>query len=324
MRRFNWKIDTDSGEKVASANSSFTKFLGWINAMLNPNHAWFDYDEMDNKLSSMENQITQSGATGQQIALNEMQRQNVVDQASLEVEGYKKAGLNPALMYGSGTNTAPSAPAVSGQGLNMSELMSMMMLPRQMKMLDAQIKQTDAQTEKTITETEQIEQIMEYYPELTGATISELVSRGKLNISNISRNDAETAIRKVDKLIKDKENKYADRYFKARAEYEEAKDDESRASAAASMAQALMTGFEYEYARKHNAKLSSSSILAIASAVLTGLGDVADSVKQAIADVLGTDVSEYDGHDINHTAFKAFGDFGRFLAQQGRNNGGSR
>lgn len=266
--------------------------------------------------------FTGSGLTQRDIDLNAMNMQNVEDTAAAQVRGYEKAGVNAALMYGNGaSNSAPQASA-SGSVGNMSELMQILLLPQQMKMMSAQTKQTEANTLKTLSETDQIKQVMEWYPSVTENTISEIVSRTGINVANISKAEAETDLAKAEKVIKDAEGKYADRLNKAKAEYEEAKDNESKAKAAADYARAAMDQFELKYAKAHNAKLSSSSILALASAIMTGLGDVSDSIAKSIAEVFSSDSSEYDGHDVNHTYFKAFGDLGRKFAYN--YHGGSR
>lgn len=84
--------------------------------------------------------FTGSGVTQRDIELNQMSMQNVEDQASAEVAGYKKAGVNPALMFSGGANTAPQASS-SGVSGNMSELLQALMIPMQMKLMGAQASQ---------------------------------------------------------------------------------------------------------------------------------------------------------------------------------------
>lgn len=266
--------------------------------------------------------FTGSGLTQRDILLNQMNMQNVEDTAQAQVEGYTKAGVNPALMFSGGaSNSAPTTSATPTDG-SMSEIMQAILLPMQMKMMEAQIGNVKANTAKTYSETEQLKQIMQYYPELTEKTIAEIASRSDLNFSNAKLADVKADVERIEKMLKESENKYADAYFKARKEYEEAKTEEARKSAAEKAAAALMTGFEYTYATKHNAKLSSSSILALASAIFKGFDNLTESMKDAIADILGSEPGEYDGHDLNHTGFKMFGDIGRRMAN--KKNGGSR
>lgn len=88
--------------------------------------------------------FTGSGATDRDIELNQMSMQNVEDQAAAEVAGYKKAGVNPALMFSGGANTAPSSSS-SGNVGNMSELLQALMIPMQMRLMSAQVGKTKAE-----------------------------------------------------------------------------------------------------------------------------------------------------------------------------------
>lgn len=225
-------------------------------------------------VESLFNRFTQSGLTGAQIAENELSMQNQEDIYQRQVVGMQKAGLNPALMYGSGTSSAPSAPAQSDTGLSMSDLMQFIMVPLQQRMLKSQIENVQANTEKQVAETDternrskNLALINQYYPQIQDKTLEKMCSEIGVNLSTIDNRDADTALKWIQKEIADKESKFAEQYYKARAEYEEAKTDEAKASAARSNAQALMTTFEREYAQAYGAKLSSSSVLAIASAI---------------------------------------------------------
>lgn len=117
--------------------------------------------------------FTGSGLTARDIALNQMNMQNVEDTASAQVAGYQKAGINPALMFSGGAQSAPTASS-SGSVGNMSELMQAIMIPAQLKMLKAQTSNVEAQTAKTVVETEK-----------TGSEIGEIKARIKsLGITN--------------------------------------------------------------------------------------------------------------------------------------------
>lgn len=121
--------------------------------------------------------FTGSGLTARDVALNQMNMQNVEDTASAQVAGYQKAGINPALMFSSGAQSAPTASS-SGSVGNMSELMQAIMIPAQLKMLKAQTSNVEAQTAKTVVETEK-----------TGSEIGEIKARIKsLGISNEQQN----------------------------------------------------------------------------------------------------------------------------------------
>lgn len=131
------------------------------------------WDNFRNGISNWWKGFTGSGLTQRDIDLNAMNMQNVEDQASAEVAGYKKAGVNPALMFSGGSNTAPSSSS-SGTPGNMSELLQSLMIPAQLRMLKAQTENVRANTAKTQVETEK-----------TGSEIDEIKAKVKsLGISN--------------------------------------------------------------------------------------------------------------------------------------------
>lgn len=105
---------------------------------------------------SLLNKYTDAGATGRDVAINNMNRQNIVDEASLEVEGYKKAGVNPALMYGSGTSSAPTVSNSSSGGLQ--DLVGLMALPAQLENLRTNSRK---QAEETRTEVERRKKVQQ-------------------------------------------------------------------------------------------------------------------------------------------------------------------
>lgn len=226
-------------------------------------------------IESLWNRFTQSGLTGAQVAENEMSMQNAEDIYQRQVTGMQKAGLNPALMFNNGASgTAPSAPSQSDAALSMSDLMQAVMMPLQRQMLQSQIENVRANTKKQVAETdternraENLALVNLYYPSIQEGTLSKMASEIGVNLSTVDKNEVDTALKWIQKEIADKENKFAEAYYKARAEYESAKSDEARANSARAGADALMIAFERQYAQVHGAKLSSSSVLAIASAI---------------------------------------------------------
>lgn len=275
----------------------FGKFLKGWNNILNPNHNWFDYDnqfQSPGAVDSMFNRFTQAGLTGVQIAENEMSMQNAEDIYQRQVSGMQKAGLNPALMYGSGASVnAPNAPGQNDAGLSMSELMSAVMMPLQRKMLKSQIANVEANTEKQVAETDteknrskNLALINQYYPKIQDVTLEKMASEIGLNLATIDNRDANTALTWIQSEIADKESKFAEAYYKARVDYENAKTEEAKSNSARAGAEALMTAYEHEYARAHGAKLSSSSVLAIASALGNLFNQNMPEVTSAVKDSL--------------------------------------
>lgn len=290
--KWNWK-ETAPGQSV-QGKSWFTRFVGWINSLFNDNHSWFDYGEMDKSLSSVQNQITHEGLTGAQVAENEMSMQNAEDIFQRQVAGMQKAGLNPALMYENGVSgSSPSAPSQAATGFSMSELMQLVTLPLQRRMLESQIQNVNANTEKQEAETDTEKNRAKslalanlYYPALQEGKLSELASRVGLNLSTIDSNEAKTAFTWIETSIKEKENEFASKYYEWRAKYEEAKTEEAKANVALKGAETLMASFEYDYAKANGAKLSSSSALAIVSALGNMFSRNMPEVSNAIKDSL--------------------------------------
>lgn len=88
----------------------------------------------------------------QRILMNEQNRynaSNVQSQAGREVQGYRAAGLNPALMLAGGTQAAPTvsqgnADMAQTFPMNVSDMLSL----AQLKNIEAQTENTEADTEK--------------------------------------------------------------------------------------------------------------------------------------------------------------------------------
>lgn len=151
-----------------------------------------------NIVQSLVNKYTDAGTTGRDVALNDMNRQNVVDQASLEVEGYKKAGLNPALMYGSGTNSAPQSSGAPSGG-SLQELVALATLPMQLKQMQANINATNAQAENIDLDNTFLRLTMDSRTQstdlvnkLTAEQIKEVIDNRGLIAQNIKKAAAET------------------------------------------------------------------------------------------------------------------------------------
>lgn len=312
--------------------SRWTRFVGWLNNLMNPNHDWVsDWNEYDqNTGSSIANAIdswvdvqTQKDVTGRDVALNEMTMQNQEDQYQRQVVGMQKAGLNPALMYQSGAGSAPSAqPASGGSPMSMSDLMQMMLLPLQKSALEAQVKQTEADTTKTLAETDQIKQLMEWYPRLSESTISEVASRIGLNVANTSKAEVEAEIGAFEKIIKSAEADEASAFYKARREYEQAKTPEAQANAAAALARAAWDTYEKEYTESHGgARPSSSATLALINAISGWLGLHPDSPGfREVVDTVTDDV-KHPGNMLRKAAGQAekLGLDDRSLIRKGKN-----
>lgn len=264
------------------------------------------YDEFVNGIRNWWRGTTGSGLTERDKQLNDMNMQNVEDTAAAQTRGYLKAGINPALMYGSGgQQTAPQSSAV-GTG-SLSDLMQALMIPSQIKLMNAQAKNTEANTQKQISETEQIKQVMQFYPRLTEHTIAEITSRTGLNLTNISKSEAEIAIAEFEKIIKSNEAKYSDEYFRLRNRVEEASELNQKASALDAYMKALWTEYETDYTKKHDgARPSSSSLLALADAIMSWLDIDPNDTGSKLVSTVTQAVSDITHDDVESPAFTPF------------------
>lgn len=308
-----WKnyYDPISGETDSSGNSLIQDFssenrqktnvLSGLGSVLNGSEGDTSFlGSLGTFLSAYANRLTGAHMTGAEVEANQMSMQNAEDIFGRQVAGMQKAGLNPAMMYQNGASpSTPQAQSSVSGAANMSDLMSLITLPLQMKMLKAQTANVDSQTRRNDAETdltkrkeENMALVNAYYPAVTEVGLQKTLSSIGVDLSTIDKNDAQTALTNVQKLIADKENKYAEEYYHWRSEYEQAKTQEAKDSAAAHAAQALMTGYEYQYATEHGAKLSSSSILALCSAIGEFTGLTNESTQSAVRNVFATAVDD--------------------------------
>lgn len=310
--------------KKTRGTNRWTRFVGWLNNLLNPDHDWVsDWNEYSENTSPSEdiiNQITKQDLTGAEKAANqftaseaEKQRQWEADMQNTtyqrQVADMQKAGVNPALAMSNGQPSTPSGAAAQSvspgsSGMSMSDIMQLMMLPAQKKLIEAQAHATNVGAEKSRAEigeiegrTEQLRLINKYYPSVTETTIDKLKSELGLTDEKINTERLQQELVKADTLLKNKEGEYAERFYKARAEYEEAKDDESRANAAAAAARAAWDEFEKSWTESHNgARPSASATLALVSAITSWLGIKEDgTVTGAVAGAIKKKVDEVGG-----------------------------
>lgn len=171
LRQAIQNVDTDSNNTEAAVKANGVREI---------------FNTIGSGLSNWWKGFTGSGLTQRDIDLNAMNMQNVEDQASAQVAGYKKAGINTALMMSGGSNTAPSASS-SGASGNMSELLQALMIPAQLRMLKAQTDNVRANTAKTQVETEK-----------TGSEIQEI--KAKVKSLGISNEQQSVILRYLDKM----------------------------------------------------------------------------------------------------------------------------
>lgn len=221
---------------VLGMQKFWKKFLGSMDLGI-------DMKEVGGYLKSFLNSQTGAHLTGQQIEANEMQMQNIHDQYAQHVSGMQDAGLNPAMMYAkSGVSSAPTVQASPGTG-SMSDLMSMITLPLQMRMLQAQTRGQQIQNDIDETSLAFLSQEKQTALAYTAAQIATLESQLKndevqraLGRAGISQTEAETSLavqraiaEHIDNATRDAINNATLQYRAAETAYTNQKTEESKA-----------------------------------------------------------------------------------------------
>lgn len=142
----------------ASGKGGFWKFVAGLNSLLNPGHAWTNYqDKPDSMVESWlhkETGVELTGAERQANAFSAAEAQKQRDwetemsntQYQRQVKDMQAAGINPAMAMNTSGASVPSGASASsvsptGAGLSMSELMGLIMAPLQAKLMKSQAQQ---------------------------------------------------------------------------------------------------------------------------------------------------------------------------------------
>lgn len=104
------------------------------------------------------------------------------------VKDMKAAGLNPALMFNSAAMASTPVGASTHvepvmKGSEMSNILSSLLLRKQIESIDADINKTNAETENIEANTEQTKLVSEWYPSLSQAQLDNIVSGTGVNVS---------------------------------------------------------------------------------------------------------------------------------------------
>lgn len=149
--KWNWR-ETDAGRAV-QGKGFFTQALGWLNSLLNEDHAWFDYDKIGAQEDAITNKTTGADLTPAEKAANQFSADEAQKQRDFEeymsstayqrqVKDMQVAGVNPAMAMQSSGASTPSGTAATSvapqSGVSFSDLMQLIMLPMQKKLLQAQ------------------------------------------------------------------------------------------------------------------------------------------------------------------------------------------
>ena len=253
-------VSYDDSDFKSDNDKWYTKFVKGLNTWLNDSHQWFNYDEWNDVGDAVINKATGSALTPAEKEANafsadEAQKardwEEYMSSTSYQrqVVDMQKAGINPALAMGgsaSGAST-PSSPAPSSvapnSGMNMSDLMSLIMMPFQMKMMKAQIGNVNATTRNIDSDTdykgkliENLSIINKYLPQEKEANIEHTLTLIGLDketarkvIAECDSVSLDNDLKRIEKIIKQAEADESSAYYKARREYEQASSDKAKA-----------------------------------------------------------------------------------------------
>lgn len=121
--------------------SGFKKFFKWLSGEnLFSMESSKPISDASSPFTSFMNSLTGAGLTGQQVAQNEYQERLSNTAYQRSVADMQRAGLNPAMMYGSGSAaSSPSGASVSSPSLDFQSIISALTLPKQLEQMKASI-----------------------------------------------------------------------------------------------------------------------------------------------------------------------------------------
>lgn len=143
----------NEGGLAKAEDKWYTKFMKGLNMWLNPEHAWFEYDDWNKQGDATMAKLTGSDLTPAEKAANQFTADEAQKQRDWEeymsntsyqrqVKDMQAAGVNPAMAMSANGASTPSGSAATSvapqSGINLSDLMQLVMMPMQRKLMKAQ------------------------------------------------------------------------------------------------------------------------------------------------------------------------------------------
>lgn len=201
-------------------------------------------------------QAGQNAFNADQAAINrDFQREMSNTAFQRQVHDMQLAGLNPALLYGSGAGSGASTPAGSAAtAAGGPDIATSLLVGKQMKLLDAQ-------TEKTLNEAGLVSRETAWKDKLSDAQLREIESRIGVNSAQVNSMEYDNAVKKSQELLNKENLRWIGRL-------NEAQIKNMNASSGKALAETAI--LELEKSLGH--RLSSSELLAVADTLAAILG----------------------------------------------------